>query len=330
MKTKIILITFTLIILILCFITIFPFLFQLQPLSYVVSISPINGKVIALTFDDGAYNNWTTSVLNTLDENNIKCTFFLLGNFIESYPGLIRKMSESGHEICNHSYSHPYLSKLSANEVKNEIVKTEKIIFSTTGKPPIKLFIPPYGDYNEKIQKILFRLNYKYIITWLIDTDDWEETSADSIVNKVINESQSGGIIIMHLGDNPQTAQALPRIIKFLKQSGYRFAKISELLPSSDKIVYSIKPQEFLWQICEKFEISMSSLIQNNPSTDFTTLVPGQVLSIPMNENKYIVKKGDTLILVAAKFNTTVNSIVKLNNLKIPFYIYPGQTLKIK
>jgi LysM repeat protein len=164
----------------------------------------------------------------------------------------------------------------------------------------------------------------------LVDTDDWEDTSADSIVNKVINESQSGGIVIMHLGDNPQTAQALPIIIKLLKQSGYRFVTVSELLPSNNKVAYSIKPQEFLWQICEKFEVSMSSLIQNNPSTDFTTLVPGQVLIIPMKENKYTVKKGDTLISVAAKFNTTVNNIVKLNNLRVPFYIYPGQTLKIR
>lgn len=182
-----------------------------------------NDKIIALTFDDGP-SKYTDEVLKILKENDACATFFLIGNKVEFYKDTLQEMLKNGNEIGNHSYDHKYLTRLSESEFKEEIQKTQDVIKKITGFTPT-LFRPSYGGYNNTL-KTYTDLTF---VLWDVDSKDWSVKTKDKILKNVMPNVKSGSIVLMH--DNHDYAlKALPELIKELKEHGYKFVTVSELL----------------------------------------------------------------------------------------------------
>lgn len=202
-------------------------------------ISKVNTqeKKIALTFDAGANADGVDKILSILQENNIKGNFFLTGKFIEKYPDKAKAIIANGGDIGNHTYDHPYLTKMNAEQIKDEIKKTEDALGKIDGK--FKPFLrSPYGDRNQSTLATISDAGYVNI-RWTVDSLGWKGTSGGmnkaSVEQKVIKGAAPGAIMLMHLGSNPDDktqldSEALPDIIAELRKSGYEFATLSELL----------------------------------------------------------------------------------------------------
>ena len=190
-------------------------------------------KKIALTFDDGPHPRYTPQILDLLDQYNIKATFFIVGVNATHYSDVLAEINNRGHEIGNHTYSHPHISKVNQTTLKREIEECEETIYQLTDRKT-KLFRPPEGMIDSELLKALKNLDYR-IILWDIDTRDWAHTSPNEIAEHVINKVSSGDIILMHdyIGKNSPTCEAMKIFIPALKEQGYQFVVVSELIDSN-------------------------------------------------------------------------------------------------
>ena len=180
-------------------------------------------KVVALTFDDGP-SKYTKDILDILKKYDACGTFFLIGNKVSFYGEVLREMLSEGNEIGNHSYDHKYLTRLSEEEVKDEINKTQDEIKRVTGYTPT-LFRPTYGGYNNTLKSYI---DLTFVL-WDVDSRDWSVKSTEGIMYNVFKDVKSGSIILFH--DNHEySVNALPSVIKELKKQGYKFVTVSELL----------------------------------------------------------------------------------------------------
>lgn len=186
-------------------------------------------KEVALTFDAGSGTGSAEKILKILEENNLKSTFFLTGKWAEQNTDLVKKISNEGHEIFNHTYSHPDLTKISEEEIKNQFLKTENIIYNLTGRTTHPFFRPPYGAINKAVIDFVCAQNYQAIM-WTVDALDWKEgTSAETAISRVFAKEQNGEIILMHVGDN-LSAEILPDIIQRFLNDGYKIVSLSDLM----------------------------------------------------------------------------------------------------
>lgn len=189
-------------------------------------------KVVALTFDDGPHQKYTPEILAVLKQNNIKATFFVVGKNAQRYPDIIRAVDTDGHVIANHSYSHFFLTKLSDNDVEVELTKTSGIVNGIIGKYPM-LFRPPYGACSDRTTKITAGLGITTVL-WNDMTNDYEvnRTTSEKIADDIISHVRRGGIVGLHDGggNREKTVKALLLIISELKDRGYKFLTIPELL----------------------------------------------------------------------------------------------------
>ncbi len=185
---------------------------------------------IALTFDDGPHPRYTPQILEILEQYNIKATFFTIGINAVNYPETMAEIIEHGHEIGNHTYTHPHVSCLNSETLRLEVEKCESAIYGLTDYKT-KLFRPPEGMIDADVRQVLRALDYK-VILWDIDTLDWAHNSPDNIAKTVINDISSGDIILMHdyIGYNSPTPSALKLFIPVLLEKGYRFVVVSELI----------------------------------------------------------------------------------------------------
>ncbi|MBC7076419.1 MAG: polysaccharide deacetylase family sporulation protein PdaB [Syntrophomonadaceae bacterium] len=191
-------------------------------------------KIIALTFDISWGNQTPMPVIEILKENHIKCTFFLSGPWVKQYPDIAKQIQKNGHEIGSHGYRHINLSTLSKAEIKEEVMKAHKNIQEITGIQP-KLIRTPNGDYNDNVIEAIHEVNYE-AIQWGTDSLDWMNPGVNTIIERVTKKAHPGDIILMHASDTcKQTAEALPVIIKNLKEQGYEFVTVSELLKESSQ-----------------------------------------------------------------------------------------------
>lgn len=180
-------------------------------------------KVIALTFDDGP-SKYTSKILDILKKYNACGTFFVIGNKTTFYKDILRRMLNEGSEIGNHSYDHKLLTRLSENEFKEEINKTQENIKKLTGFTP-KLFRPTYGGYTNTLKKYT---DLTFVL-WDIDSRDWQVKNKDKILNNILPNVKPGKIILMH--DNHEySLNSLEDLIKKLKDDNYKFVTVSELL----------------------------------------------------------------------------------------------------
>ena len=185
---------------------------------------------IALTFDDGPHPRYTPKILEILKKYDIKATFFTVGINAYYYPETYKSVLDSGHEIGNHTYTHPKVSKIEKGRLRREIEDCEDILYELA-EYKTKLFRPPEGMIDSDILDLISDLDYS-IILWDIDTRDWAHTPAEIIADNVINNISSGDIILMHdyIGVNSPTCDALELFIPELLKKGYKFVVISELI----------------------------------------------------------------------------------------------------
>lgn len=180
-------------------------------------------KRIALTFDDGPDPKVTTQILDTLDKYDAKATFFMLGSRVEYYPEITKRIFDAGHELGNHTWNHPDLTKLSAEKVNKEITRTSGIIEKVTGKKAT-VFRPPYGAVNAVVRA----QTDLPVILWEVDTLDWKHRNADKILEKVKGMAEDGSVVLMH-DIHQSTADGLEAVLLYLKGEGYIFVTVSEL-----------------------------------------------------------------------------------------------------
>lgn len=185
------------------------------------SIDPTH-PVVALTFDDGP-TSYTEKILDILKQEEAVATFFVLGNKVEMYPDVIRRIVEEGSEIGNHSYNHKWLSRLSVNEIKWQVDKTQEEIFSITGKYP-RYLRPTYGSINKRI----YTATSLNVVLWTIDPKDWKSKSSKEIAKDVYEVVEDEDIVLMH-DNHKRTIDAVSILIPKLKELGYQFVTLSEL-----------------------------------------------------------------------------------------------------
>lgn len=185
-------------------------------------------KYIALTFDDGPHGTVTERILNTLADYDARATFFMLGDNAANYPDVAKQVADAGHEIANHTISHPDLASLSVDSVREQLTKSKEQIEAATGKTPI-YFRPPYGSYNDTVLEIARETNQK-VMLWSVDTRDWESRNPAAI-NQVVQQYTSPGSILLMHDIHATTADALPQMLAYLSSAGYEFVTLSELMP---------------------------------------------------------------------------------------------------
>jgi chitin deacetylase len=191
-------------------------------------------KVIALTFDDGPWPETTAQVLNILKQNEIKATFFVVGQNVKNYPDLVKRVVAEGHTIANHTWHHWY-HFMNPQTSAYEIDQTTNLIFQLTGVKT-NLFRPPGGMMHNGLAA--YARNSKYaIVMWSSDSVDYSLPSVPRLINNVFRQAKPGGIVLMHDGggNRSQTVQALPTIIANFRKQGYSFVTIPELLEIEDK-----------------------------------------------------------------------------------------------
>jgi polysaccharide deacetylase family sporulation protein PdaB len=192
-------------------------------------------KQVAISFDAAWGDEQTHKLLNILKEYNVKATFFLVGDWVEKYPDDVKDIAKAGHDIGNHSNTHPHMTEMSQNNQCSEIKACNDKIKELTGKCP-KLFRAPYGDYNNSVVESVRKMNM-YCIQWDIDSLDWKDPSPSEMVNRIVPNLQNGSIILMHNGAT-NTPEALPMIIEAVKNKGYEFVPLSTLVCKNCKLNY--------------------------------------------------------------------------------------------
>lgn len=191
-------------------------------------------KLIALTFDDGPDKDFTPQVLDILKENNVKATFFVVGEMVSWSPEILKREYEEGHEIGNHTFTHINVAKRSYSEINKEINQTQEAIKKVTGKEP-SLFRPPYRAISRDMCTIAKDKNMNIVLWSNLDPRDWSNPGVNYIVETIMNKVQNGTIILLHDYNNTrnsttQTIQALKVVVPKLKAQGYKFVTVSELI----------------------------------------------------------------------------------------------------
>ena len=184
-------------------------------------------KVISISFDCAWGVDHTDQILKALDAGGVKATWFMVEFWAEKYPEYVAKINNFGHEIGTHSATHSYMSKQNAEEIRQELKTSSQAIKDVTQKE-VDLFRPPYGDYDNELVKTASEEGY-YCIQWDVDSLDWRDLSAGDIAMRVINGAKNGSIILMH-NNGLHTAEAVPIIIETLKNKGFTFVPIGELI----------------------------------------------------------------------------------------------------
>ena len=193
-------------------------------------------KKVALTFDDGPDDIFTPQILDVLKEKNVKATFFVIGKRAEGYPKVMRRIVDESHLVGNHTWSHPNIMKISLEDAKQEVLKTEKLLksYCDDSADRIKIFRSPYGSIDPERVEFISNIGYK-IIAWNVDSLDWKGLSAEEVKTNVLENVTEGSIILQHSAggegeDLSGSVEALPEIIDVLKKEGFEFVTIDEIL----------------------------------------------------------------------------------------------------
>ncbi len=192
-------------------------------------------RAVAITFDDGPSRRFTPQILALLKQYQAKATFFVLGCKVEKYPELIKAEIEDGHEMGNHTYSHPRLLKTNQMARVQELERT-RLELDLLGCPRnSRIMRPPYSEYDQRLLSYLNHTN-RDLILWSVDSGDWRDLAAPAIVRNVLTQVKNGSIIIFHDSDEDNqadrhpTVEALKTILPALQKAGYRMVTVSELL----------------------------------------------------------------------------------------------------
>lgn len=189
-------------------------------------------KAVAITINVDWGAEHIPAMLEALQKNQAKATFFVTGTWAENNPELIKTMAEANHSIQNHGYKHLHFNSLKAIQVQEQIKQAEEIIFTATGKKT-QFFAPPYGEKNPALIAAVNAMGYQYIL-WSVDTIDWQKPAPQVIVERVMKRVHNDAIILMH--PTEPTVKALPEILTSLNEQGYKMVTIEELLTPSAEV----------------------------------------------------------------------------------------------
>jgi len=188
----------------------------------------VDGPYIALTFDDGPHKTLTPKLLDLLAAHHMKATFFVVGQNAADHPEILRRAVREGHEIANHSWSHPNLAKMSDEAARREVQKTDDAIFAAIGKHPT-LLRPPYGSITAR-QKRWMHDDFGYrIIIWDVDPLDWKRPGPSVVTSRILKETRAGSIVLAH-DIHPPTLEAMPATFDQLDAKGFKSVTVTELL----------------------------------------------------------------------------------------------------
>lgn len=185
-------------------------------------------KKIALTFDAAWGADDTDTLISILQKYNAPATFFVVGEWVDKYPEEVKRLSDAGNDVMNHSATHPYMTSLSETQMKEQLTSCNAKIEAVTGKKPT-LFRCPYGDYDNKVVSTVENMGMK-TLQWDVDSLDWQQSATvESIVSRVTSKVKNGSIVLFH-NDADHTPEALPIILEKLTADGYTFVKAADLI----------------------------------------------------------------------------------------------------
>lgn len=184
-------------------------------------------KKLAISFDAAWGDDYTLEILDILDKYDVKSTFFLVGFWVDKYPEHVKEIYNRGHDVGNHSTNHPYMTKLSDDEIEKELNITGDKIEKLIKEKPI-LFRPPFGDYNDRVINVCKDNGY-YVIQWDVDSLDWKEMGVQPVVDRVTRNVRNGSIVLFH-NNAKYVLEYLPIIIERLQREGYEIVPISQLI----------------------------------------------------------------------------------------------------
>jgi len=187
-----------------------------------------DGPYIAMSFDDGPSATLTPKLLDLLAARHIKATFFVIGENVLEHPEIVARAAREGHEIGNHSWSHPNLAKMSQESVRSQLQRTDDAIKNATGERPT-LMRPPYGSITDR-EKHWIHDEFGYrIILWDVDPYDWKRPGPAVVRNRILKETRPGSIVLSH-DIHPGTIEAMPSTLDALEAKGFKFVTVSELI----------------------------------------------------------------------------------------------------
>ncbi|MEQ1751375.1 MAG: polysaccharide deacetylase family protein [Prosthecobacter sp.] len=199
------------------------------PAKIVFTNCKVPGPVIAITFDDGPNPDTTPRLLDMLKERNIKATFFMVGRCVVTYPQIVKRIADEGHEVANHSWSHPLLTALGTTSVDSQLQRTHDAIVKACGKTPM-LYRPPYGEARLSQRKRIQETFGYPTILWDVDPLDWQHPrSFQKVHDRILSQTKSGSIILCH-DIHETTVNAMPSTLDDLKARGYQFATVTQLI----------------------------------------------------------------------------------------------------
>ena len=207
---------------------------QRQKYSYANTAAPIRRrpKEVALTFDDGPDHLWTPRVLDILAHYQLKATFMCVGQMVKYNPSVLERMVAEGHTIGNHSWDHPYFTKIPLSAVQEQVERTTEQIEAVVGLKP-RLVRPPYGAVNEDVIRTLGEAGNE-IVLWDVDSWDWKGLSGPQVARNILGHVTPGSVVLQHcagsLGDTLKgSVEALPYVIEVLQEQKYTFSTIPEM-----------------------------------------------------------------------------------------------------
>jgi peptidoglycan/xylan/chitin deacetylase (PgdA/CDA1 family) len=188
----------------------------------------VDGSYIAMTFDDGPSATLTPKLLDLLAAHHIKATFFVIGENVAEHPEIVARAAREGHEIGNHSWSHPNFGKMSDQGVRSQLQRTDDAIKNATGQRPT-LMRPPYGSITAREKRWIHdEFGYRTIL-WDVDPLDWKRPGPAVVRSRILKETQPGSIVLSH-DIHPGTIEAMPSTFDALEAKGFKFVTVSELI----------------------------------------------------------------------------------------------------
>ena len=188
----------------------------------------VNAPLLALTFDDGPHGTLTPRLLDLLAERNVKATFYVIGRNVEAYPDIARRIVSEGHEIANHTWSHPALSGLSAARIAEELRRTHEVVLEVTGTRMTNLR-PPYGAFNDRVRQVAFDGHGYDTIMWSVDPLDWKYRNSARVARELVGGAAPGAVLLCH-DIHKTTIAAIAPTLDQLQARQFGFVTVDELM----------------------------------------------------------------------------------------------------
>jgi peptidoglycan-N-acetylglucosamine deacetylase len=211
------------------------------PTQHSYNSCKVEGSYIAMTFDDGPSAALTPKLLDMLKARGIKATFFVVGRNAAEYPQIIQRMVDEGHEIGNHSWSHPSLTGLGSSSLRKQLDDTNAAI-EKGGAPRPVVMRPPYGATSARLNKLFDEQYGMKSILWSVDPLDWKYRNATKVYNSIVQKAHPGAIILAH-DIHPSTVRAMPDVFDTLLAKGYQFVTVSELIAMENQAPRLVKKE---------------------------------------------------------------------------------------